>query len=413
MGDLVRFWYAALFLFASAYTLVNDGHVRVDVLYAGFSNRVKAMVNVYGSLILGLPLSWVTLTRGLWNRSSPFNLALLNFEVTQQGFGMYVKYLMSGFLIVFALAMLFQFASFIIDELNKLEQTDKQTGPASEKGSIDMELYFLLLLFLLMMAALGFGFPVAFALPGSAILSIGLAAVAGLTFFGDAKVFFHQDGPIEWLSAGIMNFRAIYYDFERDTLIAIPLFIFMGIMLQRSRIAEDLLMTMAGLFGPVPGGLGISVVFVGALLATTTGIVGATVVAMGLISLPSMMRNNYSPSLATGTICASGTLGQIIPPSIVLIILADQLGSASDQASAMRQALYKNATGEFTMPSAFDVTSTSAGNMFLGAFLPGIVLVLVYFAYILTTAVIRPKMAPAVPNQMGSHDNSFIRYLCL
>ena len=276
-----------------------------------------------------------------------------------------------------------------------------------------MELYFLLLLFLLMMAALGFGFPVAFALPGSAILSIGLAAVAGLTFFGDAKVFFHQDGPIEWLSAGIMNFRAIYYDFERDTLIAIPLFIFMGIMLQRSRIAEDLLMTMAGLFGPVPGGLGISVVFVGALLAATTGIVGATVVAMGLISLPSMMRNNYSPSLATGTICASGTLGQIIPPSIVLIILADQLGSASDQASAMRQALYKNATGEFTMPSAFDVTSTSAGNMFLGAFLPGIVLVLVYFAYILITAVIRPKMAPAVLIQMGSHDNSFIRYLCL
>ncbi|MDG2356534.1 MAG: TRAP transporter large permease subunit [Paracoccaceae bacterium] len=264
-----------------------------------------------------------------------------------------------------------------------------------------MELYFLVFLFILMMTALGLGFPVAFALPGSAILSIGLAAITGLVFFGDVKAFFAQDGPIEWLSAGVMNFRAIYYDFERDTLIAIPLFIFMGIMLQRSRIAEDLLMTMAGLFGPVPGGLGISVVFVGALLAATTGIVGATVVAMGLISLPSMMRNKYSPSLATGTICASGTLGQIIPPSIVLIILADQLGSASDQASAMRQSLYKNATGEFTMPSALDVTSTSAGDMFLGAFLPGIVLVLVYFAYIFVTALIRPSMAPAVPNPLG------------
>ncbi len=264
-----------------------------------------------------------------------------------------------------------------------------------------MELYFLILLFILMMVALGLGFPVAFALPGSAILSIGLAAVTGLVLFGDVKAFFAQDGPVEWLSAGVMNFRAIYYDFERDTLIAIPLFIFMGIMLQRSRIAEDLLMTMAGLFGPVPGGLGISVVFVGALLAATTGIVGATVVAMGLISLPSMMRNKYSPSLATGTICASGTLGQIIPPSIVLIILADQLGSASDQASAMRQSLYKNATGEFTMPSALDVTSTSAGDMFLGAFLPGIVLVLVYFAYIFVTALIKPSMAPAVPNPLG------------
>ena len=252
-----------------------------------------------------------------------------------------------------------------------------------------------------MMAALGLGFPVAFALPGAAILTIGLASLTGWLIAGDVKMFFAQDGPVEWLSAGVMNFRAIYYDFERDTLIAIPLFIFMGIMLQRSRIAEDLLMTMAGLFGPVPGGLGISVVFVGALLAATTGIVGATVVAMGLISLPSMMRNNYSPSLASGTICASGTLGQIIPPSIVLIILADQLGSASDQASAMRQSLYREATGEFSMPSALDVTSTSAGDMFLGAFLPGMVLVGVYFAYILITALLKPNMAPAVPNPDG------------
>ena len=249
--------------------------------------------------------------------------------------------------------------------------------------------------------------------PGSAIVTIALAALAGLLLFNDTKAFFAQDGPVEWLSAGVMNFRAIYYDFERDTLIAIPLFIFMGIMLQRSRIAEDLLMTMAGLFGPVPGGLGISVVFVGALLAATTGIVGATVVAMGLISLPSMMRNKYSPSLASGTICASGTLGQIIPPSIVLIILVDQLGSASDQASAMRQSQYKTATGEFTMPSALDVTSTSAGDMFLGAFLPGIVLVLVYFAYILITALIRPSMAPAVPNPWVLLRNFFLRFYFL
>ena len=167
------------------------------------------------------------------------------------------------------------------------------------------------------------------------------------------------------------NLRGVYWEVERDTLIAIPLFIFMGIMLQRSKIAEDLLITMAQLFGPVPGGLGISVVFVGALLAATTGIVGATVVAMGLISLPAMLRNNYSRPLATGTIAASGTLGQIIPPSIVLIILADQLASAVDQAGTARAALYKANTGELTMPSDFAVTSTSAGEMFLGAFLPG------------------------------------------
>ena len=216
-----------------------------------------------------------------------------------------------------------------------------------------MELFFLALLVLIMAGALGSGYPVAFALPGSAIITIGLAAGAGYLFDGNTDAYFHSGGPQQWLSAGVTNLRGVYWEVERDTLIAIPLFIFMGIMLQRSKIAEDLLVTMAQLFGPVPGGLGISVVFVGALLAATTGIVGATVVAMGLISLPAMLRNKYSPSLATGTIAASGTLGQIIPPSIVLIILADQLASATDQASTARKALHKEATGELSMPSAF------------------------------------------------------------
>tara|TARA_B100000989_G_scaffold295196_1_gene275727 strand:- start:978 stop:3371 length:2394 start_codon:yes stop_codon:yes gene_type:complete len=180
----------------------------------------------------------------------------------------------------------------------------------------------------------------------------------------------------------------------------------MGIMLQKSKIAEDLLVTMANLFGPVPGGLGISVVFVGALLAATTGIVGATVVAMGLISLPVMLRNKYSPALATGTIAASGTLGQIIPPSIVLIILADQLGSAADQASSIRKSLHKEATGDLSMPSVMDVTSTSAGEMFLGAFVPGVVLVLLYMVFILILALFFPRLAPSVPYN-GKMDASF------
>ena len=170
---------------------------------------------------------------------------------------------------------------------------------------------FLLILVLLMVSALTSGFPVAFSLPGSAILSIGLAALCGYIFEGNPSAYFVQDGPVEWLTAGVTNFRSLYWDVERDTLIAIPLFVFMGIMLQRSKIAEDLLVSMAQLFGPVPGGLGISVVFVGALLAATTGIVGATVIAMGLISLPAMLEHKYSKPLATGTICASGTLGQI------------------------------------------------------------------------------------------------------
>ncbi|MGO4914992.1 TRAP transporter large permease subunit [Pseudogemmobacter sp. W21_MBD1_M6] len=271
-----------------------------------------------------------------------------------------------------------------------------------------MELFFLLLLVVMMATALGSGFPVAFALPGAAVITVGLAALTGYLVLGSPDAYFHTSGPYQWLSAGVTNLRGVYWEVERDTLIAIPLFIFMGIMLQRSKIAEDLLVTMAQLFGSIPGGLGISVVFVGALLAATTGIVGATVVAMGLISLPAMLRNNYSPSLASGTIAASGTLGQIIPPSIVLIILADQLASATDQASTMRKVLHKNATGELSMPSIFDVTSTSAGEMFLGALVPGLLLVLIYMIYIMVYAIINPKKAPSVPYE-GAYDGTFWR----
>ena len=270
-----------------------------------------------------------------------------------------------------------------------------------------MELLFLGILVLLMITALISGFPVAFSLPGSSIITIGLAALAGWIFADNPDAYFHEGGPVQWLSAGVTNFRSLYWNVERDTLIAIPLFIFMGIMLQRSKVAEDLLVTMAQLFGPVPGGLGISVVIVGALLAATTGIVGATVIAMGMISLPAMLRNKYSHSLATGTICASGTLGQIIPPSIVLIILADQLSNAADQASAMRKAAYREITGEFSMPSVLDITSASAGDMFMGAFIPGLLLVALYILYILFTAIIRPKMAPPI-GYSGAYDRQFL-----
>ncbi|MXZ81248.1 MAG: TRAP transporter large permease subunit [Gammaproteobacteria bacterium] len=269
-----------------------------------------------------------------------------------------------------------------------------------------MELVFLGVLILLMIIALSSGFPVAFALPGSAIGAIAIAAFCGYVFTGDSSSYFAQDGPVQWLTAGITNFRSLYWEVERDTLIAIPLFVFMGIMLQRSKIAEDLLVAMAQLFGPVPGGLGISVVFVGALLAATTGILGATVIAMGLISLPAMIRHNYSKPLATGTICASGTLGQIIPPSIVLIILADQLANAADQARTMRAAEYKQSTGEFSMPPEMDITSASAGDMFMGALVPGLVLVGLYMLYILVRALLKPEVAPPVPHE-GQYDRKF------
>ncbi len=269
-----------------------------------------------------------------------------------------------------------------------------------------MDLIFLSILILMMMLGLGLGFPVAFALPGSALVTIALAAASGWVFAADSTAYFATGSAGEWMTAGVMNFRGVYWEANRDTLIAIPLFVFMGIMLQRSRIAEELLVTMAKLFGSLPGGLGISVVLVGALLAATTGIVGATVVAMGLISLPAMMRNNYSQPLATGVILASGTLGQIIPPSIVLIILADQLSSAVDTAGQLRLAEYQAATGEFAMPSELGVIPASAGDMFMGALIPGLILVAMYIVYILGYALLRPKNAPSVPIE-GRMDGAF------
>ena len=275
-----------------------------------------------------------------------------------------------------------------------------------------MELVFLILLVVLMIVTLSSGFPVAFSLPGSAILTVGVAALCGYLFANDSSAYFAHGEPLQWLTAGVTNFRGIYWEIERDTLIAIPLFVFMGIMLQRSKIAEDLLITMSRLFGSVAGGLGISVVFVGALLAATTGIVGATVVAMGLISLPVMIRHGYSNTLSTGIIAASGTLGQIIPPSIVLIILADQLASAADQASAARKSLFKEVNNGQFMPSEFDLVSTSAGDMFMGALMPGLVLVGLYMLFIWVLAICYPKLAPAIPRR-GHLDRQFIKHTLL
>jgi tripartite ATP-independent transporter DctM subunit len=149
-------------------------------------------------------------------------------------------------------------------------------------------------------------------------------------------------------------------------LIAVPLFVYMGLMLEKSGLAEELLETMAMLFGKLRGGLAISVIVVGAVLAASTGIVGATVVTMGLLSLPTMLKRGYSPELSTGTICASGTLGQIIPPSIVLVLLGS-------------------------------VMNISIGEMFIGAVIPGLLLVVLYILWIVTVAILHPKAAPAMP----------------
>lgn len=211
------------------------------------------------------------------------------------------------------------------------------------------------------------GYPVAFSLGGTALLFALIGQLTGT--FDEA-----------FLSA-LPN--RLYGIMTNVTLIAVPLFVFMGVMLERSKVADRLLETMALLFGPLRGGLGISVTVVGMLLAASTGIVGATVVTMGLLSLPTMLKRGYDPKLATGTICASGTLGQIIPPSIVLVLLGDVLSSAYQQAQLD--------LGEFSPDTV------SVGDLFAGALIPGLLLVGLYIAYIVAVALWRPQQAPAIP----------------
>ena len=223
-----------------------------------------------------------------------------------------------------------------------------------------------LLMFLVVCLFLMTGYPVAFTLAGTALLF----ASGGIIF----DVFSPQYlGNISGRIWGIST---------REVLVSVPLFILMGVILEKSRIAEELLNNMARAFKTFPGGLGISVVLVGALMAASTGIVGATVVTLGLISLPTLLKRGYNPSLATGTLCATGTLGQIIPPSIALVLLGSVLSSAHQQAS-IDMALY-------------DVKLVSVGDLFIGAIVPGLMLVGMYIIYLLAIAIIKPEMCPAV-----------------
>ena len=224
-----------------------------------------------------------------------------------------------------------------------------------------------ILMFVTLCAFLLMGFPVAFTLAGTALLFAGIGHLLG--------VF----DPI-FLTAFPQR---VFGTMTNEILVAVPLFVFMGVMLERSRIAEELLDSMGMLFGAVRGGLGISVTIVGALMAAATGIVGATVVTMSLLSLPTMLRRGYDPKLATGSVCAAGTLGQIIPPSIVLVLLGAVLSSAYQQAQI--------AMGNFSPKTV------SVGDLFAGALFPGLLLVGLYIVYQIGKAILDPASAPAIP----------------
>lgn len=231
-----------------------------------------------------------------------------------------------------------------------------------------------LLMFAALIGGILLGYPVSFTIAGVATIF----ALAGWGF-----------GQFDITLIGAFGQRAFGL-LTNNVLVAIPLFIFMGVVLEKSRIAEDLLETMGKFFGAMRGGLGVSVIIVGALLAASTGIVGATVVAMGMIALPTMLRNNYDAPLASGIVCASGTLGQIIPPSTLLIILSDVMSNAYQQAQF--------AQGKFT------IDTISVGQIFAAALMPGLTLVAVYIVFLLIRAWASPHVAPAMQTDAAAPD---------
>jgi len=236
-------------------------------------------------------------------------------------------------------------------------------------------------MFLAVFVVLLSGYPVAFVLSGTALIFAGLGLLLD-TFDAD----FLAAMPNRLF--GIMN---------NETLIAVPLFVFMGIVLERAKIAEALLEAMSELFGSLHGGLGIAVTIVGMLMAASTGIVGATVVTMGLLSLPTMLKRGYDPAISCGIICASGTLGQIIPPSIVLVLLGDVISTAYQQA-------------QLDM-GVFAPETVSVGDLFAGALIPGLLLVLLYLIYISVTAWLKPNLLPKPEKQIGHEKGFYTRVL--
>ncbi len=223
-----------------------------------------------------------------------------------------------------------------------------------------------LIMFVVVCLVLLSGYPVAFALGGTALLFAAGGMASGV--FNPADLTFVPN--------------RLFGIIENTTLMAVPLFVFMGVMLEKSRVAENLLSSMGRLFGPLPGGLGLAIILVGALLAASTGIVGATVVTMGLLSLPTMLRQGYQPQLSTGLICATGTLGQIIPPSIALVLLGDVLSNAYQEAQ-LKQGLWS-------------LDTVSVGDLFVGALIPGLILVGLYLTYVLVISLWKPHLAPAM-----------------
>jgi len=346
-----------IFLLGLTYALKHDKHVRVDIFFERYSQEKRAIVQILSMLFLVLPFSLVFLVDAI----DMFMQSYVQNEISSDPGGLTHRYMIKGVLVLSFVLLLIQALSEVFKAFERL--ACKKTfvrvlsivlglgGLVYMANHYDMAYWVdpILLMFALTLFLLMAGFQVAFVFAGVALLFAVISKEVGL-------------GALEMLpyrTYGIMG---------NATLMAVPLFIFMGLILEKSKMAEGLLLSMAKLFGAVRGGLAISVVLVGAILAASTGIVGASVVMMSLIALPLMLKHHYSPALASGSIAASGTLGQLIPPSIVLIILGDQM-------------------------------HLSVGDLFRAAVVPGLLLIALYVIYILVVSYLNKEIAPAIVSE--------------
>ena len=341
-----------IFLFGLSYALKHDKHVRVDIFFASYTKDTKAMVQIFSMLFLLIPFSLYFLN-GAYEMTAQ---SYLQNEISSDPGGLKARWVIKGVL----------FLAFVLLVLQALAEIFKAYKSLSSKrnlgvafvgimaflafSALDLAFWInpLWLMFLLTLLLLMTGFQVAFVFAGVALFFASISDELG----------------VEVLE--MLPYR-VYGIMGNITLMSVPLFVLMGLILEKSKMAENLLLSMGKLFGGVRGGLAISVVVVGAILAASTGIVGASVVMMSLIALPLMLKHNYSPQLATGAIAASGTLGQIIPPSIVLIVLGDQM-------------------------------HLSVGDLFKAAVVPGLILITLYIIYILIYAYFNEDVAPAIVN---------------
>jgi len=341
-----------IFLFGLSYALKHDKHVRVDIFFASYTKDTKAMVQIFSMLFLLIPFSLYFLN-GAYEMTAQ---SYLQNEISSDPGGLKARWVIKGVLFLAFVLLVLQALAEILKAYKSLS-SKRNLGVAFVGimaflafSALDLAFWInpLWLMFLLTLLLLMTGFQVAFVFAGVALFFASISDELG----------------VEVLE--MLPYR-VYGIMGNITLMSVPLFVLMGLILEKSKMAENLLLSMGKLFGGVRGGLAISVVVVGAILAASTGIVGASVVMMSLIALPLMLKHNYSPQLATGAIAASGTLGQIIPPSIVLIVLGDQM-------------------------------HLSVGDLFKAAVVPGLILITLYIIYILIYAYFNEDVAPAIVN---------------